>query len=259
MQSGTTISGKLVDPKWWSRRLNGFTGKVAAMSDGNWWISRVDQARTNNYCIKKGYVAREKAAYFDDVETGITYQPDVYPFAAELAGQMGCSTIIDIGCGKALKLAKLHAQYPARTYVGVDFGQNIAWCKANHPFGTWIEANLEIRNSVLWPPKLMQEALILSSDVIEHLSNPLPLLQMIRGLLQQGGSVFVLSTPDRDRINGTSHCGPPPNPCHVREWNLDELMRLLQLSGLKVIYADFTRSNDAGPGLNTCLVAGILL
>jgi len=218
----------------------------------------MDQWRTKNYFLKRGYVAREEPAYFEDAKAGIIYQPDVYPFAADLAGQMACNKIIDIGCGRAMKLAKLHEQYPERIYVGVDFGENITWCKANYNFGTWVEANLEQSNTVRWKRPLVEGSLILCSDVVEHLVNPIPLLQMIRELLQQGARVFVLSTPDRDRINGTHHSGPPPNPCHVREWNLEELKILLEFSGFKLIHTGFTRSNDAGAGVNTILIAGVL-
>jgi 2-polyprenyl-3-methyl-5-hydroxy-6-metoxy-1,4-benzoquinol methylase len=254
----TDVRSRLFEPKWWAGRFNRLTRKASRVCESKWWLARIDQRRTRNYFIKAGYIAREEPAYFEDAKAGVIYQPDVYPFAADLAGQMKCRTIIDIGCGRAMKLAKLHEQNPERSYVGVDFGENIAWCKANHKFGIWVEANLEQSNTVRWKCPVVEEALILCSDVVEHLVNPVPLLQMIRALLQQGARVFVLSTPDRDRINGPLHTGPPPNPCHVREWNLAELTKLLEFIGFKLIHTGFTRSNDAGAGVNTILIAGVL-
>lgn len=216
--------------------------------------------RSNNFFIKNGYSARSKPQYFTDElpEWGITWQPDVYPIAAEFALKRGSKKIVDIGCGTALKLAKLHRQHPDWEFIGIDYGANFDWCKANHGFGTWIEADLEY--GILRAGNFaVQKSILICSDVIEHLVNPLPLLRLIRNLLRQGATAVIFSTPERDLTRGENDNGPPLNPYHVREWNCAEFKALLEWAGFELIHLGLARSNDAEPDEKTILAIGVLL
>ena len=195
-------------------------------------LRRPDRIRPENYYIKDGYVPREFPEYCwkspgdgttqAPQEDGITWQPEVYPFAAENAERLGCKTIIDLGCGNATKLARLYRQHPDWTFVGVDYGPNLEWCRHNHGFGIWREADLEREASLCLEDGLIRDSIVVCADVIEHLMNPNPLLGMIHGMLIQGSKAVVLSTPERDLTYGIGHFGPSPNLCHVREWNVEE-------------------------------------
>jgi hypothetical protein len=211
-----------------------------------------DAARYHNFFVKRGYTARLDPEYFMDELEGITWQPDVYPIAAEFAAERGCGKIIDIGCGRALKLEFLQRQYPDWEFVGIDYGANVAWCRANHGFGTWIEADLE--DGVVHTDNLsLEKSILICSDVIEHLVNPVPFLRLIRNLLGRGASAVVFSTPERDLTRGEADNGPPENPCHVREWNREEFKVLLEWAGFQLIHVGLTRSNDAEPDEKTIL------
>lgn len=196
------------------------------------------------FCVKEGYVENpDGPAYFhDDGESGITFQPRVYAIAGALANAAVARTVVDLGCGRAGKLGELLT--PDRSLVGVDFGPNIEWCQANLPWGLWIEADLE------GPLKLAQQPdLIICADVIEHLRDPRHVLRWIR----DQRCVAAISTPERDLTHGAAHNGPPPNPCHVREWNRAELRDLLEGEGLEVTHLGLTASDDAGTGAKTIL------
>lgn len=207
-----------------------------------------------NYFVRSGYRSREAARYFEDDDEDITYQPDVYPFAAHQALIRGRDVIIDIGCGHARKLAKLAQQYHNWTFIGVDIGGNIAWCRRAHQFGTWIEADLETTKDLPIPSDLIRRAVVICSDVVEHLLNPTSLLAMITKLLTQGAAVAVLSTPARERRSGYSDPGPPDNLGHVREWASDEFQALLRDAGFTILQTEFTRWADAWDALSTQLV-----
>lgn len=214
----------------------------------------LDRWRSKNFFLKPGYAARPKPAYFTDVpDDGIIWQPDVYPIAARFAKKLGAGTIIDIGCGRALKLARLHEQHPGWDFIGVDYGPNIDWCHRHYDFGTWIEANLEDGRTAAFSARAGEKAVVICSDVLEHLVNPAPLLRAIRKLLSRGAAVAVFSTPERDLTRGENDLGPPGNPCHVREWNLAEFSALLQWAGFDLIHLGLTRSNDAGTDEKTIL------
>jgi hypothetical protein len=199
--------------------------------------------------IKEGYRANLRPEYFrDDRLDGITWQPDLYPLVASLARALGCRQILDVGCGQA---GKLHGFWPEFDIVGLDYGDNLALCRARYPYGRWIEIDLEKPE----PPRdlVPQRSAIVCGDVIEHLIDPRPLLAFFRSLLEASPFVAV-STPERDLRRGVSHVGPPLNPCHVREWTLSELAAFCVSTGMRVAWSGLTTDNSASRALTTALV-----
>ena len=200
--------------------------------------------------LPNSYTPRARPEYFVDsvdVTGGVTWQPDVYEMSAAIARASGCDTIVDVGCGQARKLTAL---YPEFGVVGIDYGDNIDYCRRTYAFGSWLESDFEHHNPLPLPASLLGKSVIVCSDVIEHLIDPLPLLATLRDLLEHARFV-VLTTPDRVRTHGRVHAGPPPNPAHTREWTTEELARLCEFEGFHVIAAGHTRSNDVQPDLAT--------
>jgi SAM-dependent methyltransferase len=209
-------------------------------------------ATSERFCLKPGYLSRARPEYFLDVEpdaTGRTHQPAVYPFAAFLADRFGCTHVVDVGCGQASKLARLHPRFEI---VGVDRGANLDACR-RHGFGAWVEWDLERGGSIPIPEHVLPGSAVVCADVIEHLIDPGPLLANLRRWLEVA-PICVLSTPERDLARGPQDSGPPLNPAHVREWNLEELQTLLRAAGLRVAFAGLTYSNDVDPHKNTSVV-----
>lgn len=202
------------------------------------------------YQLPKGY-RRQKPRDFDDTLVVVSgpgswvWQPEVYPFAAEVAREAGVTRIIDVGCGSADKLAPLAEEFEC---VGVDRGAIVA--KITHSIELWA-ADLESGDNL---PVYPRGALLICSDVIEHLVYPEQLLLTLRHALEDGAAGLVLSTPDRILARGPRHRGPCPNPFHAQEWSLDELVALLQENDLTVASASHTRSNDHEPEEATSLV-----
>ncbi|MFG1670972.1 methyltransferase domain-containing protein [Streptomyces sp. Y7] len=223
--------------------------------DTNTATSRQPIGGAETYFIRSGYRSRTEVEYFlDETDDTVIWQPDVYPYAATRAQELGRDVVIDIGCGRAGKLASLAGEYPAWSYIGVDFGDNLVWCRDNHPFGEWIDVDLESAERLPIAPALVRRSIVVCSDVIEHLMNPMPALSLIRGLLMEGSAAAVLSTPARECRSGYDAPGPPRNPSHVQEWASDEFQALLRASGFEIHYAGLTRSDDASNGLSTQLL-----
>ena len=80
----------------------------------------------------------------------------------------------------------------------------------------------------------MKPNLITLIDVIEHVENPITLLQSIAKSMSKN-TVFVLSTPDRKTLEAAEQKGPPTNFRHVREWSHQEMCSLLECVGLSII------------------------
>jgi len=197
------------------------------------------------YCIKAGYRHNGSPQYFIDDTGEIVWQPDVYPFAQQIALDRDIRGIVDIGCGRAGKLAALQAQRPDWRYVGIDYGANIEWCRERYGWGEWLEEDFDRPHAID-----AEDAVIVCADVIEHLREPEHLLAAIH---ESGCVAAVLSTPERERAYCGDHDGPPTNPCHVREWTLEEFGKFLRSSGFEVEHLGVTRSNDVGGGDKTTL------
>ncbi|MFD9793612.1 class I SAM-dependent methyltransferase [Streptomyces sp. NPDC059070] len=215
-------------------------------------------AEPGTFCLPTGYVQRVPPDYFvDEDEDGIVWQPDVYPYAASIARTHGCDTIIDIGCGRAEKLAALARRYPEWHYVGVDYGANIQWCREHWEFGQWVEADLEKDVRPVTDVEAVSGSVIVCSDVLEHLVRPDIAAAAIRGLLLDGAVKAVFSTPARERKvlpDQAEFHGPPDNVTHVREWASEEFRAFLRSCGLVVEDFSYTRRNDADGAPSTQLI-----
>lgn len=187
------------------------------------------------------YRSRQRPEYFADSESSeLIWQPDVYGMVGVVARRTG-ATVVDFGCGTARKLLRLGASVPV---IGIDYGPNIAACRAAAPDQTWIEADLE-RIEVSFAEQLPEGPLVaVSCDVIEHLVDPRPLLRFLAAIRSRCVAI-VVSTPERIGTHGAEHHGPPPNPAHVREWSLAEFRELLTDHGLPPGALGTTRANVA--------------
>lgn len=195
------------------------------------------------YFIKAGYRHRRYPEYASDVDNeGVVWQPDVYPEAARLADLLGASCIVDVGCGSGSKLVALHPHFDV---IGLDLpGPNLELCRARYPFVEWLEHDVESNHPFPVPDVVLRRSVVVCSDVVEHLRRPEVLLEKLRTTLGVSRSV-VLSTPERELTWGADHVGPPPNPCHVREWSIDELAAFLEDQGFRYRSMTLTRSNDS--------------
>jgi glycosyltransferase involved in cell wall biosynthesis len=195
--------------------------------------------KSADFNIKQGYRPNLSPAYYLDAPSDYSYQPDVYALAGFLAERSEVSTIVDIGGGNGLKMQELAQRFPV---VTIDFGANREIIAQNIPQATFIEANLEAG----LPDLSMidsKNSLVIMSDVIEHITDPSRLLQDLANL-SHSCRWLLLSTPDRLRCRGAGDFGPPANPCHVREWTLDELDALLRDCRFAPFAAGYTVNTD---------------
>lgn len=204
-----------------------------------------------DYFVRSQYRPRLAPQYFDDFSPGTSersYQPDVYSLA-EFFASLGIRRVIDIGCGKGEKLRPLANRFEI---IGLDIGANIEHCRRAFPRGEWITHDLESDRDFPFAGTRLDDAIVICADVIEHLTNPMPLLRNLRTCAARGASV-VLSTPERDLSRGIGDLGPPPNPSHVREWTIGELRVLLQHMGFDIPFLGLTANNSIDRQMSTII------
>lgn len=190
------------------------------------------------YNLPENYLHRIEPAYFDDVlDDSALWQADVYRLAAKLAHDSKIDRLVDLGCGRAEKLLYLSSWFEI---TGLDYGVNINHLIEFYSEHHWI--NIDLNKNIV-PTGLMADSVVICADVIEHLPDPVPLIQSLRNACETAKHV-LLSTPDRDRVYKHEHYGPPGNPHHVREWTNAELVHWLRAEGLPVQWYGWTVSND---------------
>jgi SAM-dependent methyltransferase len=190
------------------------------------------------YNLPENYNHRLEPAYFNDVlPDSVAWQADVYRLASRLALNTHVQRLVDIGCGRGGKLL----QY-ADTFrlTGIDYGSNIQVLNETKPQHKWISVNL---NEDIVPADMFTDSVVICADVIEHLPDPMPLIQTLRNACQTAKYV-LLSTPDRQRVYKGEHLGPSGNPYHCREWTNAELVSWLRSEDLPVQWYGWTISND---------------
>lgn len=194
------------------------------------------------YCIKEDYIHRELNATVDR-DGQCFWTPDrlhmsevlqwyEYDWARTLALTFGVKTLLDIGCGPAIKLNGLIAPVVER-YVGIDQLSAVEYARARFSSGEYIAIDLDrLADYEGEPPLSQQYDFVICAAVIEHLNDPDQLLEFIARRVRPTGHI-LLSTCDRDRVRGI-HCQMSPKPVHVREWNVHEFLDYVRQSGFGV-------------------------
>jgi SAM-dependent methyltransferase len=202
------------------------------------------------YWLPEDYIEQSDVVYFDDspyCDTSVIHQPEVYDAASHFIVATGRSKVIDIGCGNGRKLLSISAPYR----IGLDFGSNLALCRDRYPSDAdWREIDLSNSACLVHAALADNDAVVVCADVVEHLADPKFLLSLLAECYRRG-AIVLTSTPDRIRVRGHDHLGPPPNPSHIREWALEEYKNLLAEHGLPSLFAGYTINNNIDRKLNT--------
>lgn len=190
------------------------------------------------------YSERLENDYFDDrsfLSKIVVHQPEVYYAADFILRQTERDIIVDIGSGNGKKLASIGSS--AKKKYAIDFGVNVEFFKEHYPECITFDLNLENSNRDQLPDIDWKASVVICADVIEHLRSPAGLIDCLKHIYDAGG-IIVLSTPDREKLHGYLHDGPPVNPAHVREWTLAELVNLFKAHGMKPAFAGYTISDN---------------
>jgi len=172
-----------------------------------------------DYEIFSGYRHRCNIKYFNDLDNSDNWQLEVYKTAEKIMNENNLTSVYDIGCGSGYKLIKILGHYET---VGIDLPETISVVQKRYPDRKWL---VQSGDQLSMTPA----DLIICSDVIEHVSDPVELLENIIKLARDW---IIISTPDRDLVYKNHifdhfYYGPPSNQSHVREWNMLEFHKFI--------------------------------
>lgn len=168
------------------------------------------------------------------------YQVHVYRWAADLIRRHALRSVLDVGCGVGTKLGAHIAPLVADIHA-MDQASALEHVHTRCPSAKTHLVDLEL--SVTRLGRTFD--LILNADVVEHLVDPDPMLDLIRA--HAGPRTRVLfSTPERRRLRGRD-CNASNKPEHVREWSMDEFRRFLASRGFTQLQSRLFPQDDADP------------
>jgi glycosyltransferase involved in cell wall biosynthesis/GT2 family glycosyltransferase len=188
---------------------------------------------SNNFgCKAKSRVSVSVGNYTDSNETG--WQSSTYRYARELLDQHNISRVIDFGTGTSVEFHKAFGDSTCVKHL-VDFEDQREVIETGDEFHRVnFSSQLDLQKFTSCFLDNAPTVFVLA-DVIEHLQDPRPLLRILRKLLKRNKqNKLVMSTPDRDRMDGNGYLGLPSNPKHFREWTLNEISLGLKSSGFNV-------------------------
>ena len=108
------------------------------------------------------------------------------------------------------------------TTTGIEMSPTYEYLTKKYPGRNWI--NLDEMDKLANRGSGLTADLIICADVIEHVKDPLELLQQLKHMKFE---LLFLSTPERGLVRGAVDYGPPDNDSHVREWNAAEFREFL--------------------------------
>jgi 2-polyprenyl-3-methyl-5-hydroxy-6-metoxy-1,4-benzoquinol methylase len=134
--------------------------------------------------------------------------------------------MLDVGCGGGELLNA--ARKKGYTVSGVDVN-TVALARARRQYG------LDVSDDTLAALRAKNLAydVVTLFEVVEHLTDPLSFLRDLRGVLADGGRVF-LSTPSRERTKFFDDSWDFP-PHHFTRWNEASLRFALEAAGFRIV------------------------
>ncbi|MFH1462604.1 MAG: class I SAM-dependent methyltransferase [bacterium] len=141
--------------------------------------------------------------------------------------------ILDIGCGIGEFLAEL--QERGCEAWGVDFNKNHTEI-AKNKFGLKNIYTMDF-GDFFKKEDLPQFDIIAFFGLLEHIDNPLELVQKVEKILKPGG-VLATSAPSKDNlVTGMSYRDLPPD--HLSQWNRKAIASLFQKIGFNIFHIEY--------------------
>jgi 2-polyprenyl-3-methyl-5-hydroxy-6-metoxy-1,4-benzoquinol methylase len=174
------------------------------------------------------------------------YQPEINYVAFDLVSKVikeknDVKNILDVGCGFGLLSKELKKTYPKLDLYGIEHAKEAS--QSSHKILKLLQCNIE--DMVLIKSKLKTQKfdVIIFSDVLEHLYDPVGIIKSYQSVLKQDG-IIVVTVPNIANIFSRiallfgffnySETGVM-DKTHIRFFNRKNLKQLATESDLKIV------------------------
>lgn len=137
----------------------------------------------------------EIAAAYERIGPSLGMRPYFYPAVAKFAGPIGAGVALDVGCGSGDLLFQIQRLNPDATLLGIELAESrVKMAQARLGPRADIRCG-SITGAIPFPPQSAD--VILITEVIEHLKDPVAALRNVVPIVKPGGRV-VLTFPNGD-------------------------------------------------------------
>ncbi len=183
-------------------------------------------------CKAKSRVSVEAGTHGETIDS--VPQESTYLLAVDLMEESEFTRVVNFGTDPSGQFHKSFEEIEClKILVGIECPKD-----GRNADESSIRANLSSYsdlNQVLDNLNDDQPTLFILADIIATLLDPRKLLRTIKILLKKNPkNRLLLSSPDRNRVDGKGYLGVPSNPRHFRDWTLEELGLALRSSGFTI-------------------------
>lgn len=193
----------------------------------------------------------EIAAAYERIGPSLGMRPYFYPAVAKFAGPIGAGVALDVGCGSGDLLFQIQKLNPDASLLGIELSESrVKMAQARLGVRADIRCG-SLTGAIPFPPSSAD--IILITEVIEHLKDPVAALRNVVPILKLGGRV-VITFPNGNSFLPFSflaeHIAPHFNPArgflpHSHPYRTiqpidttfskSEVLEMLRASGLWVV------------------------
>ena len=181
-----------------------------------------------------------------NLKASYPYQPEINQVAFDLVSRVikdkkEVKNILDVGCGFGLLSKELKKTYPKLDLYGIENAKEVS--HSSQKILKLLQCNIEDMALIKRKLKSQKFDIIIFSDVLEHLYDPVGVIKSYKSLLKQDGTI-VLSVPNIANIYSRiallfgyfnySETGVM-DKTHIRFFNRKNLKQLAKESDLKIV------------------------
>ena len=195
----------------------------------------------NNYCIKQNYRTCQSTLnitlddnrgqlhwHHENKAPNLSFQWSTCLYAKKQLDSSRTQTIVDIGCGSALKAKRLFSENK-NLYYGIDQeSSERSFPALNNFFVVPFDLDKPIFSKI---PSVNVD-IIVCSDFTDHLIDPDKLLDLMRYIASPSTKI-IISIPCRDRLRGVQSMKSEKLE-YIREWNRYEFITYLSVDGFTI-------------------------
>jgi len=185
-----------------------------------------------------------------NLKASYPYQPEINQVAFDLVskvinGKKDVKNILDVGCGYGLLSKELKKTYPKLNLYGIEHAKEVS--QSSQKTLKLLQYNIEDMALIKSKLKSQKFDIIIFSDVLEHLYDPVGIIKSYRSLLEEDG-IIVVTVPNIANIFSRiallfgffnySETGVM-DKTHIRFFNRKNLKQLAKESNLKIVYEKY--------------------